>query len=73
VNKHVSPAGEWGDGGYHAMEIVKEIIKNGCHPGIPFVYSPYVLGNTPQETGNGSNSARTQQYPQDLQVGWSFI
>ena len=53
MNKHVSPAGEWGDGGYHAMEIVKEIVKNGCQPGLFFVYSPYVLGNTPQETGNG--------------------
>jgi hypothetical protein len=45
VNKHVSPTGEWGNGGHHVMKIVKEIIKNNCHPGLFFVYSSYVLTN----------------------------
>ncbi len=33
MNKHMSPTGEMGDGGHHVMEIVKEIVKNDCHPG----------------------------------------
>jgi hypothetical protein len=32
MKKHMSPTGEWGNGGHHVIKIVKEIIKNGWKP-----------------------------------------
>lgn len=60
VNKHVPPTGEMGEGGW-------KLLKNGCHPGLNFVSSPYVLMNkmmfSIMETVTEVDTAlRAQQY-----------
>lgn len=55
MNNHMFPAGEWGVGERSPSRMSSKLFKNDCHPGLSFVYSPYVLGNiTGNDFGNSN-------------------